>query len=55
MFRGRRVQLADLAAIQANRPMKPPPRGRGFNFISPMAVAVIRERHWAEDNRRNSL
>lgn len=54
MFRGRRVQLEDLAAIQAHRPLKPPPKGVWFNFASPMCRAVLFERAQAEENRRGN-
>lgn len=53
LFRGRRVQLEDLAAIQANRPLSRPGTGAKFGFVSPMAAAVLRARRWAEENRRN--
>jgi hypothetical protein len=51
-FRTRRVQLADLKAIQEHRPLKPPGKGGDFAFQSPMCRAVLFERSVAEENRR---
>jgi len=54
MWRARRVQLTDLAAIQAHRPLSRPGTGANFGFVSPMAAAVMRARRWSEENRRQN-
>ena len=51
-FRTRRVQVADLKAIQANRPLKPPGSGAKFGFQSPMTRAVLFEQRADEEKRR---
>ena len=54
VFATRRVANADLKAIQANRPLKPPGKGGDFSFQSPMCRAVLFERAQAEENRRRA-
>jgi len=52
IWRARRVQLTDLAAIQAHRPLSRPGTGANFGFVSPMAAAVMRARRWSAENGR---